>query len=120
MIFPTIKPIFVAVKVPGFDLLIFVTRSSDQQLKEAAQEIAGQIKATAEEVNVISNKPITLRDGTLAYECVIEYKSRGIFKGKSIHLSVFKDEYRIRISIFTNSNYYNENLRNILHSLEFN
>lgn len=120
MIFPVNKPVFVAAKIPGFDLLIFVTRSSDRQLKEAAQEIAGQIKVIAEEVNIISNEPITLRDGTLTYECVIEFKRAGIFKAKSIHLSVFKDEHRIRISIFANANYYNENLRDILHSLEFN
>ena len=50
----------------------------------------------------------------------IEFKSAGIFKAKSIHLLVFKDGYRIRISIFTNASCYNDNLRDILYSLEFN
>lgn len=120
MIFPVIKPVLVASRVPGFDLLIFVNISSDQRIEEAAQAIAGNIKGIAREVNIISNEPITLTDGTLAYECVIEFKSSGLFKSKSIHLSISKDEYRITISIYTNANYYNENLRDILHSLEFN
>jgi len=118
MIFPLKKPVFVGSKSPGFDLLIFVTKSSNQRLEKAAQRIAKRIKVRP--INIISNEPITLRDGTLAYESVIEFKSAGIFKVKSIHLSVFKNNHRIRISIFTNANYYNENLRDILHSLEFN
>jgi len=119
-LFPVVKPVLVASRIPGFDLLIFANISSDQQIEGAAQEIAGNIRGLARKVNIISNEPITLSDGTLAYESVIEYKSSGIFKAKSIHLSVFKDEYRITISIFANANYYNEELRDILHSLEFN
>ncbi len=114
------KPVLVASRIPGFDLVVFVFKSSTQRLEKAAQRIAKKIKLRATEVNIISNEPITLSDGTLAYEYVIEYKSAGIYKGKSIHLSAFKDDHRIRISIFANANYYNENLKDILHSLEFN
>lgn len=119
MNFPVYKPVFLASKIPGYDLLVFIKISSDRQLKEAAQEIARQIKVFAEEVNIISNEPITLRDGTIAYECVIDYKRAGLFKAKSIHLSVFKDDYRIQISIYSNVNYYNDNLRKVLRSLDF-
>jgi len=119
-LFPVVKPVLVASRIPGFDLLIFANISSDQQIEGAAKEFAGNIRGLARKIRIISNEPITLSDGTLAYESVIEYKSAGIYKVKSIHLSVFKDDHRIRISIFTNANYYNEELRDILHSLQFN
>ncbi|MFX1236069.1 MAG: SDR family NAD(P)-dependent oxidoreductase [Promethearchaeota archaeon] len=119
-VFRVFKPVLVASRIPGFDLLIFVFKSSTYRLEKTAQRLAKRIKRRASEVNILSNEPITLRDGTSAYESVIEFKSAGIFKVKSIHLSVIKDEHRIRISIFTNANYYNEELREILHSLEFN
>ncbi len=119
---PENRPVLVATKDPGIDLLIFVFKSSmnDRPLDETVQEIARRIEAIAREINIISNEPITLRDGTPAYESVIEYKYLGIFPVKSIHLSVLKDEHRIVISIYANANYYSENLRDIFYSLEFN
>ena len=122
MNFPVNKPVLVANKDPGIDLLVFVFKSStyDRPLDETVQQIARRIEAIAREVKISSNEPITLRDGTPSYESVIEYKYLGIMKVKSIHLSVLKDEHQIVISIYANANYYNENLRDILHSLEFN
>lgn len=84
-----------------------------------AKKIARGFKARTNEIEVVSNEPITLRDGTPAYECVIDFKSAGFFKVKTIHLSVFKDEKWIWVSIFTSASYYNENLKEIRHSLEF-
>jgi len=122
MNYPVNKPVLVASRDPGIDLLIFVSQSStyNRPLNETAQEIAKRIEEIAREINICSNKPINLRDGTPAYESVIEYKYLGIFKVKSIHLSVIKYEHRIVISIYANTNYYNESLRDILYSLEFN
>ncbi len=101
--------------------MIFVSRiSPNRRLEEVAKKIARGFRARAKEIKIISNKPITLRDGTPAYESVIEYKFLGIIKVKSIHLSVLKDKHRIVISIYANANYYNENFRDILYSLEFN
>jgi len=119
---PEVKPVFVAAKEPSIDLLISVIKSSKygRPLDESVNEIAGRIKATAREINITYNEPITLRDGTPAYESVIEYKYLGIFPVKSIHLSVLKYEHLIVISIFANANYYNENFRDILYSLDFN
>jgi hypothetical protein len=116
--FPVDKPVLLASKEPGIDLLIFAFKS-DKPLDETIRDIAKRIEEIAREINIISNKPINLRDGTPAYESVIEYKYLGVFKVKSIHLSVLKDEHRIVISIYANANYYNENLRDILYSLEF-
>jgi len=120
MNFPVNKPILVASKDPGIDLLILKSSTYDRPLEETVQEIARRIKDIAREININSNEPITLRDGTPAYESVIEYKYLGIMKVKSIHLSVLKDEHRIVISIYASASYYDENFRDILHSLEFN
>jgi hypothetical protein len=81
-----------------------------------------RLKPRTREIKIISNEPITLRDGTSAYECVIEVITAGFNKGKSIHISVLKDEYQIRISLFTEAKYFKENIENlkgILYSLEF-
>ena len=72
------------------------------------------------EIRVITNKPITLRDGTPAYESLIEFKSVRNSKVKSVHISVFKDEKWIRVSLFAGAYYFNENLKKIVRSLEFN
>jgi len=121
MNFPVNKPVLVATKDPGIDLLIFAFKSStnDRPLDETVQDIAKRIEEIAREINIISNKPIKLRDGTLAYESVIEYKYLSIFKVKSIHLSVIKYEHRIVLSLYANANFFTENLRDILYSLEF-
>ncbi len=122
MNFPVNEPVLVASKEPGIDLLIFAFKSStnDRPLAETVQDIAKRIEERAREINITSNEPATLRDGTTAYESVIEYKYLGIFKIKSIHLSVLKDDHQIVISIYANANYYNDDLRDILYSLEFN
>ena len=122
MAYPVEKPVFVASKIPSVDLLIFVIRTSkyDRPLEETVQEIARRLEVRSREINIISNKPITLRDGTPAYESDIEFKFLGIHKVKSTHLSVLKDEYLIVINIYAHPKYFNENLKDILHSLEFN
>ena len=121
VIYPIYKPVFVGTtRNPGFDLLIFVSRiSPKRRLEDVVKKIVRTFKARAKEIKIISNNPTSLGDGTPAYESVIEFKSAGVFKVKSIHISVFKDEKWIRVSIFTGANYYNENLREIIHSLEF-
>ncbi|MFX1456532.1 MAG: SDR family NAD(P)-dependent oxidoreductase [Promethearchaeota archaeon] len=122
MDFPTYKPVFTASLIPGFDLLIFAYESPDNRTEDITKEIAARLKFSARTVKILSNKQINLKDGTPAYESIIEIKSVGFLKGISHHLVVYKDGYLIRISVFTGANYYNENsenLRNILHSLEF-
>jgi hypothetical protein len=118
---PENRPVLVATKDPGIDLMISVSKSSthDRPLDETVQKIAEGIKDIAREINIVYNEPTTLRDGIPVYESVIEYKYLGIFSVKSIHLSVLKDEHLIIISIYANTNYYNENFRDILYSLEF-
>jgi hypothetical protein len=89
-------------------------------LEEAAKKIASQLKRDVKEIIIIPNTPTTLRDGTPAYESIIEFKSVGNNKVKSTHISVFKDEKWIRVSLFTGVKYFNENFKKIVLSLEFN
>ncbi len=117
---PISKQVFVAT-ILGCDLIITITRvSPKRRLEEAAKRIVARLKRTVNEIRVISNKPINLRDGTPAYESIIEYESVRNTKVKSVHISVFKDEKWIRVSLFTVTYLFNENLKKIVHSLEFN
>ena len=77
------------------------------------------MKARAKEIRIVSNTPTSLGDGTPAYESVIEHKLVGVLKVKSVHLSVFKDEKWIRVSVFAGANSYDENFKKILYSLKF-
>jgi len=90
-----------------------------RRLEGVAKKIARGFKTRAKEIKIITNKPITLKDGIPAYECVIEFKTVGFFRVKSIHLSVFKEEKWIRVSVFTSASHYNENLKEIIQTLEF-
>ncbi len=95
---PTYKQVFVAITT-GCDLTITIYRiSPKRRLEEAVKKIVTRLKWVVKEIRVISNKSITLRDGTPAYESIIEFKSVGNNKVKSIHISVFKDEKWIRVS----------------------
>jgi hypothetical protein len=114
------SPFFVASRVPGFNIQIVVYKTTSQRIGETAQKTAKYIKRTASEVNIISNEPIDLNDGTPAYECIIDYKLAGIYKKKMLVLSTFKDGHRIQVAIVAHANYYNEALRDILHSFKFN
>ena len=113
-------PIFIAYKVPGYNIQVYVAKSSSQRIEKAAQKMAKYIKLRSSEVNIISNEPISLNDGTPAYEIIIDYKLAGLNKKRSITLSTFKDGHRIQVSIFTFWNYYSEDLRDIIHSFKFN
>ena len=117
---PITKQVFVA-NILGCNLIITIKKiSPKRRLEEAAKKIVILLKRFVKEIRVISNKPTTLRDGTPAYESIIEYKSAGNYNVKSIHISVFKDEKWIRVSLSAGAIYFNENLKKIVHSLEFN
>ena len=116
---PIFKQVFLAT-ILGRDLTIMITRvSPKRRLETAAKKIVNRLKRTVNDIRVISNKPTILRDGTPAYESIIEFKSVGNTKVKSAHISVFKDKKWIRVSLFAVAPYFNENLKKIVHSLEF-
>jgi NAD(P)-dependent dehydrogenase (short-subunit alcohol dehydrogenase family) len=104
-----------------YNLEISVTNiSPKRRLEEISKRILRTLKYIATEVQIISDEVTELRDGTPAYETTIECKMVGIFRVKMVNLSVIKDEKLVRVNISTGINNYNENLKDILYSLEFN
>jgi len=95
------------------------TISPKRRLEELTKKIVRSLKIITKEIEIISDKPTNLRDGTPAYETIFEYKVVGVFKTKSMHLSVFKDGKWIRVSISAAANNLTEKLKEILYSLEF-
>ncbi len=116
---PMIKALFVA-SYADINLEIHVSKISPQRrLAELTKKIVRRLKILTKEIEIISNEPTNLRDGTSAYESTFEYKVAGVFKTQSKHLSVIKDGKWIRVSISAAANNLNEKLKEILYSLEF-
>jgi len=95
------------------------TISPKRRLEELTKKIVRSLKIITKEIEIISDEPTNLRDGTPAYETILEYKVVGVFKTKSMHLSVLKDGKWIRVSISAAANNLTEKLKEILYSLEF-
>ena len=116
---PISKAIFTASHV-DINLEINVsTISPKRRLEELTKKIVRSLKIITKEIEIISDEPTNLRDGTPAYETILEYKVVGVFKTKSMHLSVLKDGKWIRVSISAVANNLTEKLKEILYSLEF-
>ncbi|MHA1985411.1 MAG: SDR family NAD(P)-dependent oxidoreductase [Promethearchaeota archaeon] len=93
--------------------------SPNRRLEDLTKKIIRGFKIITNEIEVISDRPTNLKDGTPAYETILKYKLAGLFKTKSMHLSVFKDGKWIRVSISAAANNLTEKLKEILYSLEF-
>jgi len=117
---PSGKAVFVASTL-GIDLVIYISKiPPKRRLEQTTKKIMRTLNPRAKEIKIISNNLTNLRDGSHAYESVIEFKAAGIMKVKSIHLSVFKDEKWIRVSVFAGTNQFNdEKFKKIVYSLEF-
>jgi hypothetical protein len=95
------------------------TISPKRSLEELPKKIVRGLKIMTNEVEIISDKPTNLRDGTPARETIFEYKVAGLFKTRSIHLSAVRDGKWIRIVISAAANNLNEKFKEIVYSLEF-
>ena len=116
---PVSKAIF-TVSYADINLEINVsTISPKRRLDGLTKKIMRSLKIITKEIEIISEEPTSLRDGTPAYETIFEYKVVGVFKTKSMHLSVLKDGKWIRVSISTAANNLTEKLKEIVYSLEF-
>ena len=115
---PLTKQIFNASKL-GCNLQILVSRKpAKMQLEDATKTIAGMLKATANEINIISDQQTKLSDGTLANEGVIECKIIGIYEQRSLNLTVFQGKKWIRVTISGRKNSNIEDFKKIAYSLE--
>jgi len=116
---PISKAVFVA-SYADINLEIYVSKiSPNRRLEELTKKIVRSLEFLTKGIEIISNEPTNLRDGTPAHETTFEYKLVGVFKTKSMHLSVIKDGKWIRVSISAAANNLNEKLKEIIYSLEF-
>ncbi|MHA2009254.1 MAG: SDR family NAD(P)-dependent oxidoreductase [Promethearchaeota archaeon] len=93
--------------------------SPNRPLEATTKKILRNLKYIAQNIEVISEEPLNLRDGTPAYETTIECIMVGIFKVRMVNLSVIKDDKLIRITITSGTNNFQEGFKDILYSLEF-
>ncbi|MBA7639924.1 hypothetical protein ES703_47585 [subsurface metagenome] len=116
---PISKAVFVA-SYADINLEIYVSKiSPNRRLEELTKKIVRSLEFLTKGIEIISNEPTNLRDGTPAHETTFEYKLVGVFKTKNMHLSVIKDGKWIRVSISAAANNLNEKLKEIIYSLEF-
>jgi NAD(P)-dependent dehydrogenase (short-subunit alcohol dehydrogenase family) len=116
---PLSKAIFAASYADiNFDVSVSKV-SPKRRLEELPKKLVRPYKIIAKEIEIISNKPTNLKDGTAAYETTIELKLVGVFKTRITYLSVIKDEKWIRVSVSTAANNHTDKLKEILYSLEF-
>jgi len=115
---PMTKAIFIA-SYSDWNLEIFVSSiSPKRRLDELPKKIVRSLNIIAKDIEIISNEHKTLEDGTPAYETIIDYRVVGIIKVRSIHLSVLKDGKWVRISVNAGANNINDDLTDILQTLE--
>ncbi|MHA1914221.1 MAG: SDR family NAD(P)-dependent oxidoreductase [Promethearchaeota archaeon] len=115
---PMTKAIFIAT-YSDCNLEIFVSSiSPKRRIEELPKKIVRSLNIMAKDIEIISNEHKTLKDGTPAYETIIDYKVVGIIKVRSIHLSVLKDGKWIRVSVNAGANNIGKDLTDILQTLE--
>ena len=109
----------------GCDLVIRVFDRSDpilppdMSLENATGSLASEIETFATDVDIISDKQMTLKDGTPVIESVIEYRRFGTLKSKLCGITVAPENKWINVGIFSGLQYFREEFWDILYSLEF-
>lgn len=93
--------------------------SPKRRLEDLTKKILRILNYYTTEINIISEEASKLKDGTPSYETTIEYKVLGIFKVRSVYLSVIKEEKWIRLMVSSEASSFDENLKEILYSLDF-
>ncbi|MFX1324466.1 MAG: SDR family NAD(P)-dependent oxidoreductase [Promethearchaeota archaeon] len=116
---PLSKAIFYA-SIADKTLEISVSKvSPKRRLEDLTKRIMRNLNYYAKEINIFSENPSKLKDSTPAYETTMEYKILGIFKVRSVYLSVIKDEKWVCVMVSSEANNFDESLKEILYSLEF-
>ena len=109
----------------GCDLVIRVFDRShpiqppEMSLENATGLLASEIETFATDVDIISDKQKTLKDGTPVIESVIEYRRFGTLKSKLCGITVAPENKWINVGIFSGLQYFREEFWDILYSLEF-
>ncbi|MHA2006422.1 MAG: SDR family NAD(P)-dependent oxidoreductase [Promethearchaeota archaeon] len=117
---PNTSQVFIATEEMRQTIEVHVSEiEASTQLKDTTKIIADNLRSIGNEINIISSKQITLDDGTISCEAVIEYQRFGYTKMKSHHVSVIKDNKWVRISSSAHPYYFNDDLVKVTHSLNF-
>jgi len=117
---PNTPQVFAASREFLQDLHVFVSDvPPNLRLEDTSQTFAGFLNPFGKEIKIVSDKEITLEDGTVAQEAEITYKRFNTVSMASHHVSVIKDNKWIRISTFSHPSFHNEELKKIALSLQF-
>ncbi|MFX1500675.1 MAG: SDR family NAD(P)-dependent oxidoreductase [Promethearchaeota archaeon] len=118
---PNINQVFHASNEFFQDLEIFVSEIEPSlYLEETTKIVSDTLRNIGNEINIISDKQITLQDGIISNETEIDYLRFGVEKIKSHHVSVIRDNKWIRVSSYAHPYYFSDDLIKITQSLKFN
>ncbi|MFX0075388.1 MAG: SDR family NAD(P)-dependent oxidoreductase [Candidatus Hermodarchaeota archaeon] len=116
---PNTTQVFLATENYYKDLQVHVTEiDSNIHLEDIGKYLVTILKEVGNEISILSEKLITLEDGTNACETEIEFNSLGHVKVLSHHISVLKDNTIIRVSVYTPVGLFTEDLRRIGRSIK--
>jgi len=116
---PVLKQVFLALAVPNYGLSISTSRkSTGMVLENTSKKLIRYLNTIAKDIRLISSQQTKLRDGTPAYETVIEYLRMGVQKSKILCITVFSDDKVIRVIVSSGAYCYSDDLKKIAYSLE--
>ena len=117
---PNTPQVFAASREFLQDLHIFVTEvDPNLRLEDTSQAFANLLNPFGKDIKIVSDKQVTLKDGTVAREAEITYRRFNAVDMASHHISVLKDNKWIRVSTFAHPSFHNEDLKKIGLSLKF-
>ncbi len=117
---PNIPQVFAASREFLQNLHVFVADiPPNLRLEDTSQTFANLLIPFGKDIKIVSDKQITLQDGTVAQEAEITYKQLNAVSTASHHVSVIKDNKWIRVSTFAHPSFHNEELKKIGLSLKF-
>jgi NAD(P)-dependent dehydrogenase (short-subunit alcohol dehydrogenase family) len=116
---PNTTLVFLATEEFSKDLHVHLSEIDvNMRLEDTSKKIVTILEELGNEITIISDKRITLEDGTDAFETEIEFKRLGVIKLKSHHISVIVDNKWIRVSVYAHSSFFSEEFKNIGRSLK--
>ncbi|MFX1259477.1 MAG: SDR family NAD(P)-dependent oxidoreductase [Promethearchaeota archaeon] len=117
---PNSNQVFHASKEVFQDVEIYVFEIEPLlRLEETTKILFDILKKFGNEINVVFERQMTLKDGTISNEVEIEYLRYGVEKIRSHHISVIKFNKWIWVSSSAHPYYFNNELIKIIHSLNF-
>ncbi|MCP4750670.1 MAG: SDR family NAD(P)-dependent oxidoreductase, partial [Proteobacteria bacterium] len=108
---------------PGIELVIRVFDKSDPvlppdlSLENATRTLALEIEAFGTDIEIISDRQMTLKDGTPVAESVVEYNRFGSIKSRLCGITLARKDKWINVGMFSIPHYFREAYWDIFYSL---